>query len=245
MTAAERVNPSERAVRAIGSVTAALVQPADVVGTTVRLLQAAADTAGASAAGLVMRQLGQDRLQLLAATSHRAEELEVYQSQHGHGPCVDAVETGYTVRADSGEEIADRWPAVAAAFNRAGYRAVQAVPLRWHDDVIGALAMFWTDVAAPGAWTLGEIFANLATLTVIHSDSVSVGQVLDRTRSALNGRTIIEQAKGVLAQGKNLTMDAAYDTLLEQAARNGQLITATAAEIVGEAQARPPDPGAG
>jgi hypothetical protein len=226
-------------------VTAALVQATDVIGTTVRLLQAAADTAGAGAAGLIMRQLGPDRLQLLAATSHRAEELEVYQSQHGQGPCFDAVDTGETVRANSGEEIADRWPTVAAAFDRAGYRAVQTVPLRWHDDVIGALNFFWTEGAAPGDWTVGEIFANLATLIVIHSDPVSGGQVLDRTRSALNGRTIIERAKGVLAQDKNLTMDVAYDSLLEQAARNGQLITATAAEIVGRAEARPTGPGVG
>src|ERR1700712_1126173 len=132
-------------VRALSEVAAALVQPHDVVGTAIRLLQAATETSGAVAAGLIMRRLGQDRLQLLAATSHRAEELEVYQAQQEQGPCFDAVNTGKTVRADTSDEITDRWPITATAFDRAGYCAVQAVPLRWHDDVIGALNLFWTD----------------------------------------------------------------------------------------------------
>ena len=36
-------------------------------------------------------------------------------------------------------------------------------------------------------------------------------------------------------------MDAAYDTLLELATRDGQLISATAAEIVEQAQTGPSD----
>ena len=245
MTASGYALPSERAVRAIDAVTAALVQPRDVVGSTIGLLLAAVDAAGATAAGLIIRRLGQDRLQLLAATSHRAEELEVYQAQHDQGPCFDAVETGEIVRAASAAEIADRWPEAAAAFGRAGYRSVQAIPLHWHDDVIGALNLFWTHDEAAVDWPFGTVFANLATLTVVHSDPVTAGQVLDRTRSALNERTVVERAKGVLAQENDLTMDGAYTQLLELAARNGQLITAAAAVIVGQAQSGPIAPAAG
>ena len=99
MTSADHATPSDRAVQAFAATTTALVQPHDVIGTTVRLMQAAVDTAGATAAGLIMRRPGQDRLQMLAATSHRAEELEVYQAQQEQGPCFDAVDTGEIVRA--------------------------------------------------------------------------------------------------------------------------------------------------
>ncbi len=245
MTAPEHHIPFEHAMGSIGVVTAALVKPRDVVGTAIGLLQATVDAAGAAAAGLIMRHLGQDRLQLLAATSHRAEELEVYQAQHEQGPCYDAVETASIVRAGSAAEIVARWPDVAAAFDRAQFRSVQAVPLRWHGDVIGALNLFWDRDAAPIDWPFGIVFANLATLTVIHSDAVTAGQVLDRTRSALGERTIIERAKGVLAQEHDLTMDAAYTQLLELAARNDQLITTTAAAIVDHAQTGPATPTAG
>lgn len=238
MRAREHATP-DGAVQAVAVATAALVAPHDVIGTTVRLLQSAAGAAGAAAAGLILRPLGQDRLQLLAATSHRAEELAVYQAQHGQGPCFDAVETGEIVRAGDLAEIGERWPVVAAAFDRAGYTGVQAFPLQWHEDVIGALNLFWTDdAAAPVDWPFGEIFANLATLVVIHSDSITAGQVLDRTRAALEERTVIERAKGVLAQQNTLSMDAAYSALLERADRDRQQVTIAATAIIGQAQNR-------
>src|ERR1700712_1095266 len=131
-------------VRALSEVAAALVQPHDVVGTAIRLLQAATETSGAVAAGLIMRRLGQDRLQLLAATTHRAGGLEGFQAQHQQGRGFDAVESGEEVRARGMAEITARWPDVAVAFSRAGYSAVHALPLRWHRDVIGALNLFWS-----------------------------------------------------------------------------------------------------
>ena len=237
MTAREHV--SDQAVQAVAAATAALVSPHDVIGTVAQLLQSAAGSVGSTAAGLILRRLGQDQLQLLAATSHRAEELEAYQAQHEEGPCFDAVETGVPVRANGRLELAARWPVAAPAFERAGYTAVQAFPLHWHEHVIGALNLFWTDQVTPVDRSFGEIFANLATLIVIHSDPVTAGQVLNRTRSALDERTVIERAKGVLAHEKSLSMDAAYGSLLEQAARDRQQVTTTAAAIVDQAQARP------
>src|ERR1700712_4034770 len=144
---------------AVAAAAAALVRPYDVIGTAVGILTGAAHTAGATAGGLILRRLGQDRLQLLAATSHRAEELELYQVQHDQGPCFDAVETGEQITADHPAEIARRWPAVADAFNRAGIRAVHAVPLSWHGDVIGALNLFFTAAQQPTGADL-QVFAD-------------------------------------------------------------------------------------
>ena len=233
-------NDPGRAIGAVGAAAAALVRPRDVVGTTIRLLAAAAGSVGAAGAGLVMRRLGQDDLQLLAATSHRTEEFELYQAQQAQGPCFDAVETGQIIDA-AGRQIGDRWPQVAGAFQRAGYTAVQAVPLRWHRDVIGALNFFWADEqgAATADPQLGELFADLATLTIIHSDPVTATQILQRTGSALDERTVIEQAKGVLAEQQHLSMDAAYLQLLEIASGRDQLIGAAAAEIVDRASRQP------
>ena len=224
---------SGKAIQAVAAAAAVLVRPHDVLGATIRLLVAAADSVGAAAAGLIMRRLGQDRLQLLAATSHRAEELELYQAQHGQGPCFDTVETGRPVTAVGAQEINDRWPAMASGFERAGFVAVQTYPLRWHDDTIGALNLFWATGGAPNADSqLGGVFADLATLTIIHSDQVTTTDVLTRTRSALDERTVIEQAKGVLADQHDLSMDGAYQALLDLAAERGQQIGDVAAAVV-------------
>ena len=224
---------SGRAMQAVAAVAAVLVAPHDVMGATIRLLVTAADNVGAAAAGLIMRRLGESRLQLLAATSHRAEELELYQAQHSQGPCFDTVETGRPVTAIGTQEISRRWPAMAAGFERAGFVAVQTYPLRWHEDTIGALNLFWATGTAPGAGShLGGVFADLATLTIIHSDPVSTTDVLIRTTAALDERTLIEQAKGVLADQHHLSMGAAYQALLNLAAQRGQQIGDVAAAIV-------------
>ena len=231
-------DPSGRAMQAVAEAAAVLVGPHDIVGATIRLLIAAADSVGAAGAGLIIRRLGQDRLQLLAATSHRAEELELYQAQQGQGPCFDTVETGRPVTAIGAQEISDRWPAMAAGFERAGFVAVQTHPLRWHDDTIGALNLFWAADRAPGAGSeLGGVFADLATLTIIHSDPVTTTDVLARTRTALDERTVIEQAKGVLADQQDLSMDGAYRALLDLAAQRGRQIGDVAAAIVARASA--------
>ncbi|MDQ1720224.1 MAG: hypothetical protein QOE89_4177 [Pseudonocardiales bacterium] len=54
---------------------------------------------------------------------------------------------------------------------------------------------------------------------------------------ALQARTTIEQAKGVLAYQHNLDMAAAYELLLSPAAADSNL-TATAANVIGQAQRR-------
>ena len=222
---------------AVAEMAAALVQPYDVIGTVVDILTAAAHTAGAAAGGLILRRLGQDRLQLLAATSHRAEELELYQTQHEQGPCFDAVETGEPVTADSAADIQSRWPHIAAAFQRAGFDAVHAVPMSWHGDVIGALNLFFTPDNVPTGAPV-QVFADIGALAIVHAAPVTATQVLTRTRSALDERTVIEQAKGVLAQQGNLPMDAAYQLLLDTAHDRQQLLSAAAVGIVEQATTR-------
>jgi transcriptional regulator with GAF, ATPase, and Fis domain len=227
---------------AVAAVAATLVRPHDVLGVVVDILTAAAHTAGAAAGGLILRRLGQDRLQLLAATSHRAEELELYQTQHEQGPCFDAVETGEHVTAGSTADIETRWPHIATAFQRAGFEAVHAVPLSWHGDVIGALNLFFTLDHAPTGAPL-QVFADLAALAIVHAAPITTTQILTRTRSALDERTVLEQAKGVLAQQGGLPMDAAYQLLLDTARQRGEQLTATSAHLVAQAGTRNPAAG--
>jgi hypothetical protein len=62
-------------------------------------------------------------------------------------------------------------------------------------------------------------------------------QVTANVQRALQARTTIEQAKGVLAYQHNLDMAAAYELLLSPAAADSNL-TATAANVIGQAQRR-------
>src|SRR5690606_27186759 len=98
---------------------------------------------GAETAGVLV-QVGDRSPELLAATSHKAVELELYQAQVQSGPCVETIETGESVIASGDDEIRGRWPDFGRAMTAAGLLTVHAAPMRWHGRVIGGLNLFWS-----------------------------------------------------------------------------------------------------
>lgn len=227
---------SDRAFRALAKASAALVEPYDVVGIVTRLLIDCAEATGAASGGLLV-QLGQDELELLAATSHRAEEIEIYQLQSRQGPCFQAARQGVACGAADYAQTVQMWPGLGTAFSAAGYQSVRATPLRWHGDVIGALNLFWAGGHEDSIELveLIQAFADVATLAVVHSGQVPAAVVLERTKAALATRTVIEQAKGVIAYQRNLPMDAAFVVLLDIAERHRELLPDTATAIIAAA----------
>ena len=233
----ERVTAAEaRATRALAVAAAATVGDQDVIGVLTGLLRGSADALGAAAAGLVVKENDDGGLEFLAATSHRVEELELYQLQVDTGPCVECVRTDEHVVATL-KSVRVRWPELEEPFRRAGFVGVHAAPLHWHGRAIGALNLFWTDDADLGEQptSLAQTFADMATMAIVSSGRVPVSQVLRRTRAALRERAIIEHAKGVLAYQEGLDMAGAFDRLLEMAGRNGADLGTTAADVVRQA----------
>ena len=86
---------------------------------------------------------------------------------------------------------------------------------------------------------LAQAFADVATLVIVQDVELTMSQVSDRIRSALVGRIVIEQAKGVVAFQQTLDMAAAYDVLVRTASRKRTSLTHTAERIVAKAQHRP------
>src|ERR1700716_553939 len=148
-----------------------------------------------AAAGLLLAD-PRGELRVVAASSDAARLLELFQLQNDQGPCLDCFRAGQPTGAPDLAAAAQRWPRVAAAAQQAGFAAVQALPMRLRDQVIGALNLFR---AVPGAFARADIrtgvaLADVATTTLPpersmrHSDTVN-----DHLQTALNSRVIIEQ----------------------------------------------------
>ena len=60
----------------------------------------------------------------------------------------------------------------------------------------------------------------------------------ERITAALEGRVVVEQAKGVLSFQLGLDMAAAYDELLARSTANGTTLAEVAQKVVRAAQAR-------
>lgn len=215
---------------------AALVQDYDLTGMLVRTIAEATEALDADAGGLLVTNRSGE-LELLSATSHAAVALETYQAFSGEGPCQECVDrqagVGYT-RA----EVAERWPTVADLMATAGYEYVHSTPLRWRGDVLGGLNLFWAgpvrDLAV--VVTEAQVYSDLLTLFIVNSDPVSPAQARERVELALEARTVIEQAKGVLAEQEDLEMAAAYLRLRQLESGSGRSLTEVARSVVAAAQ---------
>jgi GAF domain-containing protein len=165
------------------------------------------------------------QLRVVAASSEPVRLLELFQLQNDQGPCPDCFRAGRPAAAGLAAE-ARRWPRFAAA-RQAGFAAVQALPMRLRDQVIGALNLFR---AVPGAFDpagirIGQALADVATISLLHERSMRHSDTLnEQLQTALSSRVIIEQAKGKLAERLGLDMNQAFNVLRNHArARNQRL----------------------
>src|SRR4051794_19273492 len=126
---------ASRAADALAKASAALVAETDIAGFLASLLKSAVDVLQIDACGILVED--GDRLDLLAASSHAASELELHQAQLDEGPCVDAHESGSAVNVH-GSELAARWPEFGRTMLDSGFSSVHASPLRWHGVSLGA-----------------------------------------------------------------------------------------------------------
>ncbi len=206
---------SKELARVFVEVADTLVDDFDLVEFLQMLTIRTSELVGAQAAGLL---LSDERgvLQFMAASDERTELLELYQVQAQEGPCQDCYRAGVpVVNADLGA-AADRWPLFAPRAVAAGFQSVHAFPLRLRGDVIGALTLFST---APGRMDTPDLavvqaLADVATIGLLQERTIRRSEVLsEQLQGALNSRVVIEQAKGVVAQLYNRSVDDAFELL--------------------------------
>lgn len=155
-----------------------------------------------------------------AGSSEHADLVEVFAAQTRQGPCLDCVRTGAVVASADLAADVDRWPLFAPAAVQAGFHAATAVPMRLRDEVIGALTLLHTAPVAidEASIALGKALADIATIGILQQRAVHREEIVfEQLQSALHHRTVVEQAKGVLAEAGGLDMHQAYTRLRDHA----------------------------
>jgi GAF domain-containing protein len=191
-----------------------------------------------SAAGLLLAD-PRGELRVVAASSEAARLLELFQLQSDQGPCLDCFRSGRPVSAT--DLSADkRWPEFADAAGQAGFSAVQALPMRLRDQVVGALNLFRSTVGAFDADTVqvGQALADVATISLLHERNMRRRDTLnEQLQTALNSRVVIEQAKGKLAERLGIDVNQAFTLLRDQARNRNQRLSDLARAFVDGTQA--------
>ena len=157
------------------------------------------------------------RLVLLLDRPSSSKDMNCSRRAARSRPCLDCFRIGTPVSVPDLAATAHHWPAFTAAAEQAGtFQSVHALPLRLRREAIGALNLFHR---SPGPLPeadllLGQALADVATIGILQERSIRGGEVLnEQLQGALISRVVIEQAKGVLAQQHQLSMDAAFDRL--------------------------------
>jgi len=215
-----------------------MVADFDVIDFLHVLTSRTAELLDVSAAGLLLAD-PRGELRVVAASSEAARLLELFQLQSDEGPCLDCFRSGRPVA--SAELGADqRWPQFAAAAKQAGFTAVQALPMRLREQVIGALNLFRAVPGAldPASVRIGQALADVATIGLLHERSMRRSDTLnEQLQTALNSRVIIEQAKGKLAERLGIDMNQAFNMLRDQARGSNQRLSDVARAFVDGTQA--------
>ncbi|GLY79644.1 GAF and ANTAR domain-containing protein [Actinoallomurus iriomotensis] len=156
-------------------------------------------------------------------TGHEAIELDQSQYRSGTGPCVDAADPAgpaYSLNNDLRGETA--WPVFAADATAHGYRSVLStalLPVPETDWSTGALNAYSarTNAFDDGARDLAFLLATHASLALalVHTrrtlaDAETTALHL---RQAVESRTVIGQATGILMARRGLTADEAFEVL--------------------------------
>lgn len=229
-----------RVLDAVVSLVDTVLDDFDVVELLTELTESCAELLDIAAVGFLLADpLG--RLRLLAATTEEARELELFQLQADEGPCVDCYAGGEPVSvADLRVETA-RWPRFVPAALDAGFASVHAVPMRAAGLVLGALGLFG---ARSGELNdadrlVAQTLAHIACVAILQEHAPTPTTMMPQLRAALASRVIIEQAKGLLRETLDVSVEEAFRLLRSYARANDEHLTDVSRRLMADRLARP------
>ena len=211
-----------------------LVDDFDLLDFLHTLIERTVELVDADAGGIMLADQ-RGGLEVMAASSHAAQLVELFELQQDEGPCLDAFRSGQAVaRADVAEMTAS-WPTFTPRLIRAGFASAQAIPMRLRSEVIGALNVFRV---SPGALDedgtkLARALADVATVGIVQQRVIRAqGELAEQLQEALNSRVLIEQAKGVLAERSGQSVDQAFTIMRSHARKTGTALRAVATDVI-------------
>jgi len=197
------------------------------------LAERATAVVGADGAGVSVQHA--DRLRFATALDERCSGLERVQEHEQAGPCVDALEAGEVVAVADLAEAAYGWGGYGRAAREAGIAAVLGVPMRLDGEKIGTLNIYsntrrdWSGEDVDAA----RVLADIAASYVINASKLAQQRRLnEQLQEALDSRLVIEQAKGILAAERGISINEAFEVLRRHARSHRAALRSVAEAVV-------------
>ena len=177
----------------------------------------------------------EDRVRFVTSPSVAIRAIEQAQEAEQAGPCVEAIESSEpTVVVDLADQ-AGRWPKYAAVAAESNINSVLGIPMRAENGAIGAINVYHETARD---WSADEIevallIADIASGYVLRSTEMEQSRrTAEQLQTALDSRILIEQAKGVIAASKKISVDQAFELLRTHARSNHAPLRSIADAVV-------------
>lgn len=217
-----------------------LVDEFDIVDLLSMLSARCVDVLDVDAAG-IMLVAPDGELRVMASSSDAMRLVELFELQCQQGPCLDCYRTGEPVVNQDLASANGPWPRFAPVAIAAGFGAADAIPMRLRKETIGALNLFRTGPGSLGDddVSVAQAMADIATIAILqHRAMHEANSVNEHLNHALASRIVIEQAKGIVAERKNLDMNQAFAYLRNHARIHHRRLGDVALDVV-EGRLRP------
>jgi GAF domain-containing protein len=220
-------------LRTLAEFSARLLSPYDVDTVLRELMEGLSDALALDGSGVALAQNG--RLEFTTAVPERLGELEKAQIEHQAGPCVESYQTGRIVAIADLRTHRDRWPEYCDLAEHLGLTSVAGIPMRLAGNTFGALNLYG---AGERSWPKDDIeaavvMADMAANYLVNASKLRQQEQLnEQLQHALDSKAIIEQAKGIVANEHDTTVDLAFDRIRTHARNHNVTVRSVAEAIV-------------
>jgi GAF domain-containing protein len=197
------------------------------------LAEQVTEVLGVQGAGVSLADSGS--IKFVAAIDEVTAAIERVQEDTQEGPCVDAHRTGELVLVADIRAEPGRWPTFAARARELGIMAVAGIPMNWDGTRLGGLDLYAT---ARRDWPTDDVvaarvLADMATCYVAHASELERSRrTVEQLQEALKSRVVIEQAKGMLAAERNISVNEAFELIRGHARSRSASLRAVGEAIV-------------
>jgi GAF domain-containing protein len=181
-----------------------------------------------------------DRARTAAFTGSIAVQLDERQYESGFGPCLGAASSGQTIRTRT-EDPDNPYPDFARACQRSGMQHTLSVAMPVPGRVVGALNLYSAgdEPFSDESETIVGSFAGYAAVTLanaaLYTDAVDLANQL---RIAMESRSVIEQAKGIVMAQNGCGADEAFTALARLSQTRNVKLRELAQDVVQRANSR-------
>jgi GAF domain-containing protein len=186
-----------------------------------------------------------DAAETVASTSERVWAIDSEQYAAGEGPCLEAASTGRFVRVGV-TEARERWPAFASSARAAGVESFLSAPLFIDEKFAGSLNLYGEP--ADSFDELDETLLRLYTAGAVAAIAnarryAEARRLAENLRRAIESRSVIDQAIGMLMATRRLDAEEAFQMLARESQNTNIKLRDIAARVLDGA--RRPDSGPG